>query len=120
MGSALVNHRFLTDINPIIVEWIKLTGDTPQDNPEKSIGSNLVNVITGVVLPANADLGGQPARMSLEIVPGSQALLLHDLDDGQEALVILIGFGRRDFRDVFQREEDTNQSFAASGGEEEE
>ncbi len=104
MGAATVIHRFITDVNPINVEWIVVRTDAQQDKPDGSIDSHLINPLCGVVLPANQDRAGAPSKASLKLQPGSQELQLCDVEKGQDLLLLLIGFGSVDYRDKFRAE----------------
>ncbi len=104
MAGATVFHRFVTDANPIQVEWIAITADSAQDNPDGSVKSHLINPLRAVLLPANQDRGGTPSGASVALRQGSPELTLHDLESDQEIMVIVIGFGSVDYTEKYRPE----------------
>ena len=100
MGIATVVHRFVTDLNPIHAEWIIVRAADPQDDPDASLRSHLMNPLCATAMPANRKLDA-PSRLSVELKRGDPTLTLHGLGAEEEAMVLVIGFGTTDIRDQF-------------------
>ena len=100
MSDATVIYRFITDLNPIQAEWIVVRASDDQSDPDPSLSSHLQNPLCGTALPANGRLD-EPSNLSLELKRGNQALILHGLAANQEAMLLVIGFGAIDARDMF-------------------
>ena len=108
MATATVIHRFVTDLNPIHAEWIIVRAGDPQDDPDPSLRSHLTNPLCGTAMPANGKLDA-PSRLSVELKRGDPSLTLHGLGDGEEAMVLVIGFGTTDIRDQFVSNEEARE-----------
>ena len=100
VSGATVIHRFITDLNPIQAEWIVLRAGDNQSDPDCSLQSHLQNPLCGTALPANGRLD-EPTNLSLELKRGNRELILHGLAEKQEAMLLIIGFGAVDTRDMF-------------------
>src|SRR5262245_22523750 len=100
MSGATVIHRFVTDLNPIQAEWIIIRAADQQPDPDRSLASHLQNPLCGAALGVNGRLD-EPSRLSLEIKRGDPGLIIHGLAAGQEATLLIIGFGIVDGRDTF-------------------
>ena len=101
MADATVIHRFVTDLNPIQAEWIVVRAAADgQSDPDHSLSSHLQNPLCGSAMPANGKLDA-PTKLSLELNRGQSSLTLHGLASGQQALLLVIGFGATDVRDQF-------------------
>lgn len=108
MSNATVIHRFITDLNPIQAEWIVVRASAEQADPDHSLESHLQNPLCGTALPANGRLDA-PTHLSLELKRGNRALVLHGLADKQEAMLLIIGFGAVDARDMFVSQEQARE-----------
>ena len=108
MSKAVIVHRFITDLNPITAEWILVRGTETQSDPDTSLRSNLANPLCGTAMPTNKKLEA-PSKLSLEMKRGDSSLTLHGLADGEDALLLVIGFGTVDLRDLFVAEEEVRE-----------
>jgi len=108
MSGATVIHRFVTDLNPIQAEWIVVRAADCQSDPDSSLQSHLQNPLCGTAMPANGRLD-EPTRLSLELKRGNRELTIHGLADNSEALLLVIGFGAVDARDMFVSKEQARE-----------
>lgn len=108
MSGATVIYRFITDLNPIQAEWIVVRAADDQPDPDPSLRSHLQNPLCGTAFPANGRLD-EPSTLSLELKRGNQALTIHGLADNQEAMLLVIGFGAVDARDMFVSQEQARE-----------
>ncbi len=108
MSCATVVHRFITDLNPIQAEWIVVRAADCQPDSDNSLRSHLQNPLCGTALPANGRLD-EPTNLSLELKRGNPELTLHGLADKGEALLLIIGFGAVDARDMFVSKEQARE-----------
>ena len=70
--------------------------------------SHLENPLCGSALPANGKPGKSP-NLSLEMERGGTSLTLHGLEAGEQALLLVIGFGSVDLRDLFVEPEQVRE-----------